>query len=136
MIQSYQFLSVVAVTLVVLLMSPPSLQGQDDQIRIGVERTVYDVPPRLLNRPEVLKVLEEQYPSELREAAISGSVVLWLFVDDAGAVSDVMVHKGSDHDAFDDASLVVAKTMKFSPGLMDDEPVGGWILQRVDFNIR
>lgn len=137
MTRSLLFRAVLTLFLAGLLLAPSSLQAQDVPPGFGVERTVYDVAPRLLNNREVLTVLDERYPSELREAGISGSVILWMFVDDTGTVADARVHKGSGYEAFDGEALLVAEAMKFRPGLTDDdEPVGGWILQQIDFNTR
>lgn len=96
----------------------------------------YDVPPLLLNTKEITQALNEGYPTELREARISGSVVVWLYVDDSGRVTESLLHKRSDHEAFDAAALSIVRRMQFRPALMDEEPVAVWILQRVDFNTR
>lgn len=134
MTQLQQFKAAVAVLLVGLSLAPTPLQAQDVHPPLGVWRLAYDVAPRLLNLREVQETLQDQYPNELREARISGSVVLWLFVDDSGAMAEAMVHKSSDYEAFDTAALVIAEAMKFRPALMDSEPVGVWMLQKVDFD--
>lgn len=133
---SLQFRVVLTLLLAGLLLASSSLQAQDATPHFGVWRLAYDVAPRLVNAQEVETALNERYPSELREAEISGSVVLWLFVDDTGAVAEAMVHKSSDYEAFDTAALVIAEAMKFRPALMDENPVGVWMLQKVDFNTR
>lgn len=136
MTRSLLFRVVLTLLLAGLLLAPSSLQAQDDHLHFGVERMVYDVAPYLLNIREVQETLQDQYPTNLREARISGSVVLWMFVDDTGAVPEAMVHKSSDYEAFDTAALIIAEGMKFRPALMDSEPVGVWMLQKVDFNSR
>lgn len=136
MTQPQRFRTIAALALAGILLSPGLLRAQGDPPLRGVERTVFEVAPHLLNNREVLAVLEEMYPTELREAAISGSVILWLFVDDTGTVADASLHRSSGYDEFDAAALVVAEAMEFRPGLTDGEPVSGWILQRIDFNTR
>lgn len=130
------WLTVSAVLPAVLLSLPSTLQGQNGPPGMGVEIMAYDVAPLLLNGKEIRQTLMESYPAELREAGISGSVIVWVFVDDSGDVKEALLHKRSDHEAFDEAALTVVEAMKFRPALMDEEPVAVWIRQRVDFNIR
>jgi TonB family protein len=130
------WLTVSAVLPAVLLSPPSTLQAQNGPPGFGVETMAYDVAPLLLNGKEITKRLMESYPAELREAGISGSVIVWLFVDDSGDVAEALLHKRSDHVAFDEAALALVRGMKFRPALMEEEPVAVWIRQRVDFNTR
>jgi TonB family protein len=131
-----QFRAVLTLFVAGLFLATSSVQAQDGPPPRGVERMVYDVAPRLLNTQEIVEALDEAYPADLREQQISGSVVLWLFVDDSGAVAEALVHRRSAYRAFDAAALAIAEAMQFRPASMDDEPVGVWILQRLDFNLR
>lgn len=133
MIRSARF-SLPAALLAVVVSFPSTSLAQNGPPRFGVEDMAYDVPPLLLNAKEIKQALLESYPTELREAAISGSVVVWLYVDDSGSVAESLLHKRSDHEAFDAAALSIVRRMQFRPALMDEEPVAVWMLQRVDFN--
>jgi hypothetical protein len=46
--------------------------------------TPYTVRPSILNREEVTRALEREYPSLLRDAGIGGTVLVWFFIDEEG----------------------------------------------------
>jgi len=46
------------------------------------------------------------------------------------------LHEPSDYPQFNKAALTVVSSMKFRPAQYEGEPVGVWMLQKVDFNTR
>ena len=134
MTRSLQFRAVSTLFVAGLFLAPSLLQAQDAPPSPEDRYVAYDEAPYLLNSKHVLKTLHEQYPAELRETGISGSVVLWMFVDESGTVAKAQVYDGADQEAFNDAALVIARGMKFRPATRDEEPVGVWILQQLDFD--
>ncbi len=44
----------------------------------------HDTPPKLMNASELVRLLEAEYPTELKEEGVEGVVLLWLFLDEAG----------------------------------------------------
>lgn len=95
-----------------------------------------DVDPRLKNGPEIQKLLEELYPPELKSARIGGTVVLWLFVDAQGTVEKTLVQRSSGYLAFDEAAASVARNMAFVPAINRDRPIGVWIAQPINFEVK
>lgn len=94
----------------------------------------YDTPPRLENAPEVQAALEEVYPAALKEAGVGGTVVLWMYVDEDGRVTNTVVKEGSGHSELDEAAESVAATMSFTPALNEGSPTDVWVAQSISFD--
>jgi len=112
---------------------PPPAGARPSDVPSYIPR---DVEPRLTNSSRIQRLLTQRYPSMLREAGISGSVVLYVFVDEQGAPTKAQVQTSSGYAQFDAAAESIADDMEFSPAMNRDKPVGVWILQRIDFNTR
>jgi TonB family protein len=90
---------------------------------------VYDVgsvdePPELRNRRDVIRILERNYPPVLRDARVSGDVILSFVVDREGRVEPNSIQAVNSADPqFVDAARRVAERMRFRPGRVRDEPV-------------
>ncbi len=95
-----------------------------------------DVEPALLNGREIQTLLADNYPPRLRRDGISSSVTLYLFIDVTGNVMKVEIYEKSVYAQFNKAARTVANAMRFRPAENDGEPVGVWVLQRLDFNTR
>ncbi|MCG6955839.1 MAG: M56 family metallopeptidase [Gemmatimonadetes bacterium] len=98
--------------------------------------TPYTVAPTILNRDEVIKALEENYPPLLRDAGIGGTVRVYFFIDETGKVLDHRIDKSSGHAALDDAALRVAGVYRFSPALNRDKKVPVWVSFPITFQMR
>ncbi len=96
---------------------------------------VYDVAPRLLNEAEVLRLLQEQYPTFLRDAGVGGDVGLLVQVSAEGAVLATRIRSSSGYPALDEAARVVAASMRFSPAYSRDRAVAVWIAMPVRFQV-
>ena len=96
----------------------------------------YDVPPKLKNPGEIQKLLQRLYPSQLREAGIEGTVVLWIYIDENGGVQKTQVQKTSGYDAMDKAAMGTADRMKFSPAKNRDKKTPVWVAQAITFEVR
>lgn len=112
---------------------PPPAGARPSDVPSYIPR---DVEPRLKNGSQIQRLLSQRYPSMLREAGISGSVVLYVFVDEQGNPAKSQVQTSSGYAQFDAAAESIADDMDFSPAMNRDKPVGVWILQRIDFNTR
>ena len=110
---------------------PPPAGARPSDVPSYIPR---DVEPRLTNTSSVRRVLEQRYPSMLREAGISGTVILYICVNERGEPEKSQVQKSSGYAQFDAAAAQVADRMEFSPAMNRDKPVGVWILQQIDFN--
>lgn len=111
------------------------------EIKEGVQEDLLNIPtvvpytvrPELLNTREVLRALENNYPPTLKNAGIGGEVVLWILVSEEGQVLNTSLHRSSGYDAFDQAAVTVARTMRFSPALNRNEKVMVWIEMPITF---
>ncbi len=92
-----------------------------------------DVDPALTNGREVQQVLEQRYPSRLREAGIGGTVILHVFVDADGVPTRSQIAESSGYPQLDAAAREVIDRMEFSPALNRDKPIGVWVRQGVTF---
>lgn len=93
----------------------------------------YDVPPKLKNPSEIQRLLERGYPSQLRDAGIEGTVILWIFVDEQGAVQKTEVKESSGYEAMDEAALSTAEKMSFTPAMNRDKATPVWLAQPITF---
>jgi TonB family protein len=112
---------------------PGALSAQVSGTAEKPEFTPLTVKPELTNRDEVARVLELAYPSALRAANISGTVITWIKIGTDGAITDTRVATSSGNADFDKAALAVAQQMKFSPGKNLDGVVAAWVQIPVSF---
>jgi TonB family protein len=102
----------------------------------GAIFTPYTVAPDIVNRLDVQKALEAEYPDDLREAGVGGTANVWLFVDETGIVTDTRIQRSSGNPKLDTAALKVAGLMRFTPARNKEEPVAVWIAIPLTFQIR
>lgn len=96
----------------------------------------FDVPPKLLNRAMVQKLLEQLYPAALRDAGIGGAVVVWAYVDTKGVVEKTFIKDSSGYPAMDAAAAKVVRDMRFKPAVARDQPIAVWISQSVTLSVK
>ena len=96
----------------------------------------FEVAPVLRNKDQSLALLQNVYPTQLRDAGISGTVYLWINVDENGVVRDTQIERSSGYPDLDIAAQTVAHAMRFTPALMRDKPAAVWISQQIDFIAR
>jgi TonB family protein len=89
-----------------------------------------DLPPVALNPDSPI-----EYPRQLFEEGIEGTVMLRMFVDSTGAllIDSTEIFESSGYPALDSAALAGAGQLDFSPPLRDGRPVAASFLQPVDF---
>jgi len=95
--------------------------------------TPFTVAPRIVNRAEVVEAMQREYPPLLRDAGIGGTVAVYFFVDEKGAVGDVRISESSGHEALDRAALAVADVFRFTPASNDDKPTAVWVSFPITF---
>ena len=89
-----------------------------------------DLPPVALNPESPI-----DYPRQLFEQGIEGSVLLRLYVDSTGVMvpDSSRVFETSGYPALDSAALAGAADLRYSPALRDGKPVAATFLQPVEF---
>ena len=113
---------------------PPEEAGTD--ISTAPTFTPFTVAPSILNRQEVVRSMEREYPPLLRDAGIGGTVRVFFFIDEEGAVQDYRIDESSGHQALDDAALAVADVYRFSAALNRDKKVPVWVSFPITFQVR
>jgi protein TonB len=115
---------------------PPPTRTTVTDISAEPVFTPFTVRPDVRNRREVEIAMEREYPPLLRDAGIGGTVLVWFYIDEEGAVQQTRVHTTSGHRALDDAALRVADIIQFTPALNRDRRVPVWISLPITFVIR
>ena len=97
--------------------------------------TPFDKAPMLTNREMMAGVLEEEYPTLLRQAGVGGRTIVWIQLDETGVVRRVAINTSSGHEALDQAALRVAQKMAFTPALLKDAATAVWVSIPVLFRV-
>jgi protein TonB len=115
---------------------PPPPEEQVTDLSAAPTFTPFTVAPSILNRNEVIRAMEREYPPLLRDAGIGGTVKVYFFIDENGTVQDTRIDVSSGHQALDDAALEVAGIYRFSPALNRDKKVPVWVSFPITFQVR
>jgi len=92
--------------------------------------------PRIVNTAAVQRNLTREYPSELRQMGLTGTVMLRFRVRADGTVEPASMEVVSATDTrFGEAARRVALTMRFRPARLDRQPVAVWVTLPVNFNL-
>jgi len=83
--------------------------------------------------PELYRHLVPEYPDIMRTAGLQDTVVVLLFVDATGVVTDHEFTRGEE--AFRKAVRAVIPTLRFHPATANDRKVGVWISQTFAFRL-
>ena len=75
------------------------------------------------------------YPEIARQAGIQGTVVLQIFVNERGFITEVLVQKGLPQTGLDEAAVKAIKQVRFTPARQRDRPLGVWISIPIQFRL-
>lgn len=116
----------------------PASVPSDTEVRAPGERRVvaFTQRPEILNKTEIVRAMQRNYPPELRDRGIGGTVRLRVFVDEHGIVRDSQISRSSGNALLDAAALKVIAVYRFSPALNHGEPVAAWIFYSITFRVR
>jgi len=67
------------------------------------------------------------YPIAAMVAGIEGTVIVQVFVDKNGDVTETSIMKGIPHSGLNGAAVKAIKSTKFKPATQNGEPIGVWI---------
>jgi len=115
---------------------PPPPEEKQTDLSAAPTFTPFTVAPSILNRDDVVRAMEREYPPLLRDAGIGGTVRVYFFIDENGQVQDHRIDQSSGHQALDDAALKVAGVYRFSPALNRDKKVPVWVSFPITFQVR
>lgn len=122
-----------AVAMVAALCWTMPAAGQERVLSERPVFTPYTQKPELRSLEETVALLDAMYPSQLREAGIGGTAIVWFLIDRTGEVKRTVLFQSSGFDALDEAALRVAAEMRFTPALNRDRPVDVWVQIPVTF---
>ena len=93
--------------------------------------------PELLNRQEVAAIISRNYPPLLRDAGVTGSVMLRFRILTDGTVDPASVEAfEATHQEFVDAARGVVPQMRFRPARVGGRVVRVWVLLPVQFTLQ
>lgn len=115
---------------------PPPPEEEQRDLSAAPTFTPFTVAPQIMNRQEVVRAMEREYPPLLRDAGIGGTVNVYFFIDEDGRVQDFRIDESSGHQALDEAALAVADVYQFSAALNRDKKVPVWVSFPITFQVR
>jgi len=111
---------------------PPNVEVDPSEQPVYVDR---DIDPRLLNGPEMIRLMDQLYPKLLKEAGIGGDVLMWVWVDEQGRPGTAQINRSSGRIQLDEVAIAIAAQMQFEPAMLRDKPVGVWVAQPISFSV-
>lgn len=75
-----------------------------------------------VSEPVLVKEVEPDYPEELREQGVQGTVTVRYTVDENGKVTDAGVARSSGSDVLDDAALRAIRRFRYRPAQQNGQP--------------
>ena len=118
--------------------SPPPVQPEGDfaaaEVAAPLDISEVTTPPKLQNAGEIAALLAQHYPPLLRDAGVTGRVLIHATVDEDGETTDVQATEAS-HAEFGAAAVATALRMRFTPAEMDGKPVAVRFSQPIAFNL-
>jgi len=117
---------------ILFLLSVAMPQTKDNQPNSApkVKFVPYDEAPVALSK------IEPVYPEIAREAGIEGRVVVQVFIDENGKVTDTKILEGIPESGLNEAAINAVTQTKFKPAMLRDQPVGVWITIPIDFALK
>jgi protein TonB len=103
---------------------PPPKPVKREPIRVGGN----------VQESKLIRRVEPTYPELAKRARVQGKVVLVVTVDEEGNVTDIRVTTG--HPLLDEAAVSAVKQWKYSPTLLNGEPVPVIANVTVFFNLK
>jgi protein TonB len=103
---------------------PPPKPVKRDPIKVGGN----------VQESKLIRRVEPVYPELAKRARVQGRVVLVVTVDEEGSVSDIRVSSG--HPLLDEAALTAVRQWRYSPTLLNGEPVPVIATVTVIFNLK
>jgi periplasmic protein TonB len=92
--------------------------------------------PDLSNRSQVQRSIERNYPPLLRDAGVTGQVLLRFRVNEDGSVDPGSISiESTTHDAFGDAAKRVIERARFRPARVGGRAVKVWVTLPVNFQL-
>ena len=82
---------------------------------------------------EMIKETPASYPQQLKMNGIEGTVWVKSLITKDGKVKQVLIHKTSGHEEFDQAAMDAAWTCEYLPAVQNCKLVSIWVTYKVEF---
>ena len=82
-----------------------------------------------------LKPIRPKYPKVAKEAGIEGTVVVQVYVNEKGRVTETVILKGIPDSGLDEAAIKAIENVKFRPAKAGNKKVGSWVSIPVNFRL-
>ena len=83
--------------------------------------------------PRPVRLVQPQYPPVARAQRVAATVILSVFINENGDVTDVRVLRGEPRFGISDSAVRAMKATKFSSPIKDGKRVKTWMPQQIDF---
>lgn len=112
--------------------APAPAPDQTPAIREGdvVDFADLDVRPKPMSMPALI------YPPMAKRQRVESSLIMTVFVSEAGRVLDVKVLKGDPRFGFEDEAVRALRATRFSPAMKDGKHVRTWLPQPIQFKLQ
>ena len=101
----------------------------------GMPAEKEDGGDRVDAKPRWLKRVEPEYPRIAKITGVEGVVILSVFIDESGYVTDTKVVKSLGNTGCDEAAITAAKQWRFIPAQRDGRPLAMWFSVPVLFQL-
>ncbi|MBC8346098.1 MAG: TonB family protein [Candidatus Marinimicrobia bacterium] len=117
-----------------------SLQSSMNPSKIIPEKEIKEKEPRVKfipydDPPVPLKAIRPTYPKVAKEKGIEGTVVVQVFVNEKGRVTETAILRGTPDSGLDEAAIKAIEKVKFRPARQGNKKVGVWISIPVNFRL-
>jgi TonB family protein len=85
--------------------------------------------------PEFVYRHQPDYPWLAKQAGITGTVTVWVLVNEEGNVIEAVVYKSSGNTSLDEAAVQAAYKCKFKPGIQNGWPIKVPVIYGVEFEL-
>ena len=117
-----------------------SMQSSMESSEIIPEKEIIEKEPRSRfipydDPPVPLKPIRPKYPKVAKEKGIEGTVVVQVYVNEKGRVTETVILKGIPDSGLDEAAIKAIEKVKFRPAKAKGKKVGVWISIPVNFRL-
>jgi len=88
------------------------------------------------NSSRPLTPIRPKYPKEAKDAGIEGTVIVQVFVDEKGKVTETKISKGIPNSRLDEAAIEAIRKTRFKPAKAREKSVGVWISIPINFRLK
>lgn len=113
---------------------PPPVQSRPSLEKQPVF-TPFTVAPSIKDKQRAARIVRDKYPKLLRDAGVSGTVIVWAFIDETGIVRNCQIHTSCGNEMLDDAAAAAVMEFNFHPALNYDKNVSVWVSIPITFTV-